>query len=461
MGDIISMGDSTQAVEKNKEEKKTAKKKDDPKTRPKPKYAFAKIETELSEMIDGLTLPLLAKVGQWPHRFEVVRLSPVLGPIILEHFNNAARVVSIRYLGNCLKNYVKYLHGKAGVYNITRRQCEEVALTWSETTKKRRDEMPPTVGFKSTPGLVMHRHDFDPPHVSEGEIRTVAPTFGWYIDHMTNSEAFCQRVGSISDPKCARKQALWVYGPANCGKSQIAVLLQWIVGTSYVRLDRTLLASDYWKAELAGKRLAIVNEAPLRFITSDSFKEVTGDEYVTARRIYGDPFEFRCDTLIAAFSNDPPAIPNDDALKDRLISCFMKPVPKENRLLPVKVQAALKKELPYIIGYCIDRYRELGETVEIPCDSEILQESIDIGEGPYLDFIEAYIAPKEGGFITRAALQRAMEWDGIRDGVEQAKCKAAIFSRYDCKEGRPVQPDGTRPCVIVGVRLKTTSPVIR
>ena len=140
------------------------------------------------------------------------------------------------------------------------------------------------------------------------------PTWAEIGSRMTNWNAFCMRFASIFDEWADRKQAVYVSGPKDSGKSQIEAILSHISGAEapsgggYTVLTPDQTKSPHWLEPLVGKRVVCISEAATGFLESNKFKSLTGDlrHMVNPK---GNPIVNRpLPVIIFMFANEPPEI---------------------------------------------------------------------------------------------------------------------------------------------------------
>ncbi len=463
MSELIDLNQKKNTRKSSKDKPENAKPGEgNPKKKGEKKFPFAIIETDLAKFIDGVALPRLGSRAPLPAKFITYRPDKRKAPVILEvKPNDVVEIVDIEYMGTHLKRYVELLFDKkAKVYNIPHELCDKVIKSWAKKYQEPLVEMPIPVGFKSTKGYCFHRHDFDPFPVSEELLKEKASTFYDMKQRMTNSLAVVKRFGSVFDKNASRKQAVWIYGPPNGGKSQIPILLTLMVGGPDFVLPMELgdkdERSEYLRADLAGKRIAFVDEATPKLINND-FKKFTGSRIMTGRHPHGKSFSFEMLALFYYFSNNAPIIPNDDSLKIRLIVSRLLSLHEATpRLSEQELTQRFKEELPYIISYCWNHYLTTQHSVLIPADTEDLEESIEEGESVYHDFIDHFLVPDPNGEVPNMLLQKLLDLY-FKDRGDQKKCRAIIKERFKTKVKRGGSTKDRQPRSTVGIRVKATT----
>lgn len=427
----------------------------------KPRTPKAVLEAELCELLSGkLSARLKQEAPPFPHKFRVVRPESGGAPIILKIEDNTARLVTPEYAAGYLREYLSYLGGTLSELNQTYSMCLGVVRSWSHQSVDL-SELPKSVGFKSDPALCMTRLAFDPVEVTDlDSLKLHAPLFSEMLGRMENSDAFCMRVGSMFDPDADRKQAVWMSGPRDCGKSEFAWLLMELSGKGYGLLSNADFKTDYWKAQLVGKRVGLVQEAAAKFIRTDEFKSITGDDIHSINQKNQPIFHAQLPVLLFFFSNNPPEIPHDDALMARIIDCRIKAISPDAMLPKAVVRAKIIEELPYIAGYSLSRYRTISSGDRIPNCIDTLTETIARYEAEYIDFLDKHFIEDESGHVLRSKFKELMVMEGIKTSIDQSICKRVLLSRFRVKETRHefrTNSDATsrRAFVYMGIRSRT------
>lgn len=433
-------------------------------TAPKtPRTPKAVIESELCDLLAGRPSPrLLNSAPPFPHKFLVVRPEVGGAPIILKVEDNVAKIVIPEYAAGYLREYVSYLSGDVAEFNVTYDTCTRIIKSWSHQFSDL-TTFPKAVAFKSDPELCMTRLPFDPAFIDDKRALSAnAPLFSEMLARMKNSDAFVLRVGSLFDPDADRKQAVWMSGPRDCGKSEFAWLLMELAGKSYGILSNTDLKTDYWKAQLVGKRVGIVQEAAARFIRSDEFKAITGDDEHSINQKNQPIYYAKIPAMMFFFSNNPPEIPHDDALIARIIDCRIEAIPQGAMLPKSVVRQKIREEFPFIAGYCLGAYQALGSGDRIPCGSETLSDTVEKYEADYIDFLEHHFIADPDKQILRRDFKQTMDEEGIKSSLAQAICKRVFLARFKVAEVRITfetndQAVEKRVFVYQGVRFREES----
>lgn len=366
--------------------------------------------------------------------------------VMLEVKDNTAQIVTVEKASEKLRQHLLQLPPQFSPFYLNGFKANAVVKQFRETGHHL-EKLPKSVGFKSDPELVLSRLEFDPVETTLDQLPEHAPLFSRMLSRMSNKEAFLARMGSIFDPLADRKQAVWLYGPPDCGKSQFAFVLQMLC-PSFAVLGTNDQDSSYFKAMLLGKRLGLVMEAGARFIRSEAFKATTGDGIHAINQKFQPIFNAHLDVLYFCFSNNAPEIPDDDSLKVRIIACKIAEMFKEEpRYGEKEFQALLTKELPFIAGAALAEYAKIGSGKRIPCAMSDLEDSIEIYNKEYLEFLKSSLDHVPGSKITFNEMSRFFGWHGYRSTQEKkllkeilTKSLAVTHRKYYCgrDENTPV-----------------------
>lgn len=261
-------------------------------------------------------------------------------------------------------------------------------------------DWPEPCGFKSSPGYFFKRLDFDP---EWGCSRNDFPFLSHALMRMTNSQAFCERVGSMFVKNPDRKQAIWLHGDGDSGKTLWFDILRYLVGErGTASIDNSIVDDKFGLFPLRDKILWIGDEIDPRFIRSNKFKRITGGSAVQINPKGSAQFDVYLKGITFLNSNHPPEIPNDSGLINRLIVCGITKVPERERLSPENALSAAKEELPQFVGYCIESYTKLGR------GATIVPESTEDIDDAIVSFESSLCKAYEDIFIEDNKIQRRL-----------------------------------------------------
>jgi len=174
-------------------------------------------------------------------------------------------------------------------------------------------------------------------------IRGLQCTLGYALTGLTTEQIF-----------------LFFYGVANAGKSTIIEVLQGVFGDYYVNSDvETFLSQKHPRhetemARLRGARLVATPETPEgRFLNETRIKQVTGNDTISAKWMYGNFFDFKPQFLLIIYGNNKLKIQTvDDAIRRRL-HVYPFNVPIFNRT-PGYPERMLNEEANGIMQWLVD-----------------------------------------------------------------------------------------------------------
>lgn len=228
-----------------------------------------------------------------------------------------------------------------------------------------------------------------------------SPRWDAFLDRIMAGDAeliaFLQRVVGYLLTGLTSEQCLFLFlGSGANGKSVFLNVMQRLLG-DYARQTpaETLMVRDGRSASndiarLQGARLVCTSEVEdgQRFAES-LVKQLTGQDVITGRFLYAEPFEFRPQFKIAIAGNHPPIIRGDDPAAWRRIKLvpFTVTIPEDER--DPELVDKLCAELPGILNWALEGLRDWREhglqppeavraaTEEYRTDMDVLRAWID------------------------------------------------------------------------------------
>jgi hypothetical protein len=385
-----------------------------------PALGIATIQYNLGWLLSGepqCNIP--PELRGYPHNYITIRASVGDRPTIWKHIehNNTAAMVSCDFVAGELSNWLVdqdiMLDGEFD-YKLTMKQCRDVVDAWLWQRDPSREDEIKQVGFLSDEETVVHRLWFDP---IEGvdNLDVAAPTWAEIIGRIQNSPGFCARIGSIFDPDCDRKQALWISGPGDSGKSQIAMQLKILAGGSYVTMSEGDLSDKFFKAELVGKRVCIMNEVSPRFINSEEFKSITGDEMHRIRPCGQQGYSAKLTPLLFFVSNNPPETQSKSELTKRIIYCRIGALPSDTEKIgQTEYQKMLTAELPSFVGWCVDSYNRCSGS-SLPNEEDEMEDCVMEKEAEQDSFFHVHFVCEPTAKIRSIRFEEILREFGGRD----------------------------------------------
>lgn len=332
------------------------------------------------------------------------------------------------------------------------------AETWVATfVDEALTELPPAVRFKSDKGLCFSRLPFD---LIPNATLDACPTWRKVLDRIvTNRDAFIMRIAAMFDPNANRKQAIWLWGAGDTGKSFIFDTIGSLFGNAYVSSSTRTAMGEFWLATLVGKRFVHIYECSPRFVTGDEsvFKGLTGDSNHLVNRKGRDHVPARLDCLLVMSANPKLELPADDALYNRIIDCRILALDKgDAHADEATVRPKLLAELPAFLsfGWAMYQARKFPNG-RIPTDRDALQEGtaefyeeelrlfdsyFEASPGAELEANQVFhVLRSQGHHLNGPAMKRVKEAWGALRGVEayhHPKTRRAILRNLKAKDFR-------------------------
>lgn len=324
-------------------------------------------------------------LGQWPEDLVLLKS----GVILSVDSNRVCRVVEPDYLAGELQRVIWRIGATMTVQDFPWKkwkliQCRETIDTWIQTTQ-RTEKDPKSMAFLSDPEIAYQRLPFDPYMECNtlDDLNFFSPAQHSLLSRSSNQDAMAMAIGRIFDFKADRKQALWIWGPKDCGKSQLQWLLRYLTGEAYLELSSMDLRDEkrWWTGNAIGKRVVAVSEADgcAEFLRSPAFKSLTGESLFSANVKCKQFTTHQNDMLFFFFSNNQPLVGSEKEFSERLILSTMTPFEG-----PKTPEVEFRKELiegaPAFVGYCMNRWATVRH--RIPCETaemeSIIAENIEI-----------------------------------------------------------------------------------
>ncbi|MER2192135.1 MAG: phage/plasmid primase, P4 family [Solibacillus sp.] len=167
-------------------------------------------------------------------------------------------------------------------------------------------------------------------------------------------ELFGYVISEIRSVKCIP----YLIGPKDTGKSIILKILEYLVGKeSFTNLSFEQLNKPEYLAQIIGKRLNTCGEtSEFKLNKLDTFKKLSGGDYITARPIYNQPINFVNSAVLLFAGNHLPEIKGLDksnAFSKRItVFPFTNPIPKEKQ--DTQLFEKLITECDYIVLWAIE-----------------------------------------------------------------------------------------------------------
>lgn len=250
-----------------------------------------------------------------------------------------------------------------------------------------RIEDPAMVREASEPGLCYHRLPFD---VKPGP----TPLFDEILTRTSNAEALQAFIWSIFKQDAYRQQYLWMTGRGNNGKGALVRFLEKCLGGAFATGDSRQVRAETWGASFIGKRLVAFTEVNNpSFVTSQAFKQLTGDDLMVIKILYRDPVMVRLSCKAIITSNHTPGLTNQKSDVRRLILCAIDDIPGD---VEATYETRFWAEAPHVLSKCREVFERLcpidGLPIPVTKDDEKLQALIDYNCAPWQSiFNESFV----------------------------------------------------------------------
>lgn len=332
-------------------------------------------------------------------------------------------------------------------YGLVYQKCREVVKAW-HYSRSIVAPVPPSLVQLSDTRLGFTRFPFD--------LNINATTFdcpNWYkiLNRMSNSEAFCARIGSLFDPdRLNNKQIVWLMGETGAGKSLIIKAIRNFVSKKSIGvITYELLQTAHWAESLIGKSVVFAHEAPAALMRSPKFKSLTGDEdhiiNPKGKSIYTSVIK----PIFFFTSNEDTEVQNDQAIIDRIIHCYLQLMDKDDKLDEIDVLNLLDKESEQFANLCYYQYKRICKAGIIECDRSAVMEAVEEFESEYDTVFERYFSFEDGCKVLKVRdYNEIMEHEFGKDGHKKRDFKKFVKNKYKC-DFRSQARFGDKPIKVV------------
>ena len=196
------------------------------------------------------------------------------------------------------------------------------------------------------------------------------------------------------------KKAIFLIGPANCGKSVILRFIQRLVGNEYVsNVSLANFSHRFSVIEMYGKTLNISGEVPSGVLSAsafDAFKAITGGDRVNLERKGQQPFYGVVNAKLLFAGNMLPTFAKVDgtnSLVERLhILLFDMAV--DEKEIDKGIEDKLWQERDAIVRYALEQLKYFlikGKTFTVLDDEKVMLDEITKMANPIHDFLESCV----------------------------------------------------------------------
>jgi len=180
-------------------------------------------------------------------------------------------------------------------------------------------------------------------HDDDNLVRFLQRYFGYCLTGRTNEEVF-----------------LFLFGPGGAGKGTMIETVAHVMGDYAGTAPMEVFAAtnvrtnaEYYRADLAAKRMVIANEPERGAYWAESFiKETTGGDTISARHPAGRPFRFKPTHKLAMQGNHMPSLRGRSTGMERRL--LILPVTRKPRVPDTELKHKLFAEAPGILRWMIE-----------------------------------------------------------------------------------------------------------
>jgi putative DNA primase/helicase len=299
-----------------------------------------------------------------------------------------------------------------------------------------------------------------------------APQFAkflrWAVGDSDELMEFIQRaVGYAITGDTSEQVFFLLYGTGANGKTTFLNIIETILGDYAWHAEPELLTRREGShptgiADLHGKRFIVANETREGgSIDEQTLKQLTGQDTITARRMYQDFFAFRPTHTIFFAVNNRPVITDDSYAMWRRVLL----VPFEQRMEPDRqvkdlAEQIVRTEGPGVLRWMVEgamKWKHEGGLL-VPAVVKMHTENYQVSEDAIGAFIVDYLERVEGAFASTKDIQRAYDsWCfdqsiASKDKLGHNQLMQRLETRLVVKRQRVIV-DGKRPHGFPGVKV--------
>lgn len=453
-----------------------ARKKKDEKKAPKPKadkddkMSLGEFLHEMAIIIDG-DKGLCAKdafgssdpLPKFERKFRVIIRKNGARDIIEIQTNNICRYVKDNVVTDAVVQYVDKHMFRFSQARRTLTEFGQVVGYWRAVTEPLEKE-PDAIAFKSEDKLCFHRLSFD---LGDGPKET--PCLDDIKRRCPEWRALFAFMASLFDFERCNQQFLYLVGDGGGGKGSLMRGMQAALGDSFVSLvpPRGDGPKRWFAAKMLGKRLGVFNDTNHRSLfRSEALKSITGNDQQEIEFKGKDSFNARLNVYICAVSNFKPELPDDRAMRRRLI---LVEIDNYEGDLDPSYEAKLAAEIPSMVTEGMQLWREKYNRTRIDHEESldtIMADVSEAAEAHLSTFFEKYfeLVPDTNASIRQSVpitqikrlLQENRMLDRLQDFTRYARREVGLYNNRPpakCTEGL-CRIDGTVTRVVYGIRLR-------
>lgn len=218
--------------------------------------------------------------------------------------------------------------------------------------------------FKTDPGWCWHRHDFDPTPVGKTEHEIKEALAVWedeVFPRITeNTNPFLSWCGSLAFEKTNRTMSPWLWGEGGSGKSAVCEFVMGVMGPAGCPLDPDLIMNDkHVAAQLIGKRIGYISEAPYKLVSTGKWKRLTGEATLQVNPKGKDAITSKIHIKMLISSNVFPTIKDGKEYERRIMPVHFKaPLGWEPTRQPDETAELLNKHAWYFWWRAVEEHKK-------------------------------------------------------------------------------------------------------
>ncbi len=255
--------------------------------------------------------------------------------------------------------------------------------------------------------------------------RSVLERMGDYEQHSDQSnmfEVFVESLTVMFTQNKGSKVVPYIYGLADSGKTRLLNDLGSFLAESYLP-DQNLqkITQDCHKANLEGKRLVHIDEAPKGELSED-FKAISGGaEFISGRALYSRPRSFPNTCMLWITSNNPPLLGRDEAAIRRFRVIQLGKLRPEELGIPIdRRRESMAADMPELLEIGLALLKNNGGGVR-ESNKELIEEQIE-DENQVIDYEVGNCFEYAPGRITHVGAIRKWAQDRRHSVVRVEDC---------------------------------------
>lgn len=394
-----------------------------------------------------------SSLSPYPDSFKFMETADGVRLLLAVDDNRVCRLVNDCAGINSILRYANYTLAPLGkpLNHAEASECYKVIRGLSSPLKE--DQIKP-VASKTDLSHCWHKLPWDIPLIPGP-----TPYFDELLSRVSIPDSFCAFIGSIFVPDSDRHQYMWVFGEGRNGKSRLASLLRYILGSSFAAEqipDST--TKRFWTSGILGKRLVCFDDCDnFSFPSSAFFKGLTGAD---SQRIEqkGQPiYTAEINAKFLFFSNKQLEINSSVADQRRALYASIEAF--SGAPMPTNIyDKRLREEAPDILAKCLLKYEELTHDrgpIESAEMVKAVKDLAEMGEEHLDALVTARFTPEPGQHVLSHDMQQWFREQRMnrRDASEMRD----FMKRKYGVERATISLAGTKVKVYKNIALKNSS----